>query len=375
MAGLYIHIPFCKQACSYCNFHFSTRLNGVDPMVEALTQEIRLRHSFLDQSPLESIYFGGGTPSVLTDRQLLKILNTIDQYFEVSEQAEITLEANPDDLTTEKLAALRDSPVNRLSIGIQSFRDQDLQLMNRVHSARQAHLCIESARKANFENLTIDLIYGIPDLSEQAWKNNLDFVRHYSIKHFSSYALTVEPKTLLAHQIATRKISAVTDERMAGHFRLLIEFAREHNFLHYEISNFAKRGFTAIHNSNYWRQKKYLGIGPSAHSFNRDSRSWNISNNAKYLKAISENNLPLTVEELTAEQKYNEYVMTGLRTMWGCDRHYIRNLDVSFWEYFRKEIEIFLKREWIREDLGIFTLTDEGKLFADHIASELFLVE
>lgn len=375
MAGLYIHIPFCKQACSYCNFHFSTRLNGVDPMVEALTREIRLRHSFLNQSPLESIYFGGGTPSVLTDRQLLKILNTVDQYFEISEKAEITLEANPDDLTTEKLAALRDSPVNRLSIGIQSFRDRDLQLMNRVHSARQAHLCIESARKANFENLTIDLIYGIPDLSEQAWKNNLDFVEHYSIKHFSSYALTVEPKTLLAHQIATRKISAVPDERMAGHFRVLIEFAREHNFLHYEISNFAKRGFTAVHNSNYWRQKKYLGIGPSAHSFNGNSRNWNISNNAKYLKAIGENNLPLTVEELTPEQKYNEYVMTGLRTIWGCDHRYIRNLDVSFWEYFRKEIEIFLRREWISENQGIFTLTDEGKLFADHIASELFLVE
>lgn len=374
MAGLYIHVPFCKQACSYCNFHFSTRLSEVDKLVDALVHEIELRQEYLPTSHLQSVYFGGGTPSILSRQQLLRIWRVIDKYFGLSDQAEITLEANPDDLTVEKLAILNDTPVNRLSIGVQSFRDVDLQLMNRAHAARDAHVCIERAHTARFRNLTIDLIYGIPGLPDDAWRENLAYINQYEINHFSAYALTVEPRTLLAHQIKRQKIAPLSEIGMTRQFNVLLQFARDRNFTHYEISNFARPGFLAVHNSNYWRQQAYLGIGPSAHSFNGNKRSWNIANNAKYIDAIKRDELPFTEENLTPEQKYNEYVLTALRTYWGCERDYLKKNHGRFWPYFEKGTRIFLEKGWVREDQGTFTLTDSGKLFADHIAAELFMV-
>ncbi|MBK8505814.1 MAG: radical SAM family heme chaperone HemW [Saprospiraceae bacterium] len=374
MAGLYIHIPFCKQACSYCNFHFSTRLSQMDGMVDAIVKELKMRVDYLPAPTLESVYWGGGTPSLLNESQLNRIWNSIEEIFDISSSAEVTLEANPDDLTTSKIESLRSSPINRLSIGIQSFRDIDLLFMRRAHTSSQAHQCIEQAGKAGFSNLSIDLIYGTPGLEDDAWADNLAMVAQYKIPHLSCYALTVEPKTLLAHQIRKEKVIPPNEDRMTAQFDMLQSFAREHTYQHYEISNFARDGFLAVHNTNYWRQKPYLGIGPSAHSFDGLTRSWNVANNAQYQKAIDEGVLPLTIEVLTPDQRYNEYVMTGLRTQWGCDKGHLMKLGAPYLESFVKVITPFVVRGWVAEQEDTFTLTPAGKLFADHIASELFQV-
>ncbi|MCB0687031.1 MAG: radical SAM family heme chaperone HemW [Saprospiraceae bacterium] len=375
MAGLYIHIPFCKQACSYCNFHFSTRLETMDALVDAIIAEMNMRSDYLSGPQLDSVYFGGGTPSLLSRHQLDRIWRAIECHFDLSDKVEITLEANPDDLHSEKLVMLADTAVNRLSIGVQSFRERDLVFMHRAHNAVQAKSCLTAAIHKGFDNLSIDLIYGIPGLTDDDWEENLRIMAEFPINHLSCYALTVEPRTLLAHQIKTHQVESTSDEHSANQFKLLMEYARDRGWLHYEISNFAKPGFIAVHNGNYWKQEEYLGLGPSAHSYNGVSRSWNVANNAQYVRSIGENVLPLSQEKLEVEQVYNEYIMTGLRTIWGCSLEHLASLGDSFSIYFQQEVKQFVDRKWVFNKEGIFTLTDEGKLFADHISSELFMVE
>jgi oxygen-independent coproporphyrinogen III oxidase len=374
MAGLYIHIPFCKQACSYCNFHFSTRLGQLDRMLDAIIRELELRSDYLEGRSLESVYFGGGTPSLLTTEQLDRIWLAIRLYFEIDPDAEITLEANPDDLSREKLQAIRSGPVNRLSIGIQSFRNEDLRWMHRAHDARQAIQCLDDTLELGFENFSIDLIYGLPGLSDRDWYKNLEKAAFYQVNHLSSYALTVEPKTLLAHQIRRQQVPGPQDEVMTHHFHLLTEFAAAHGYVHYEISNFAREGHLAIHNTNYWKQKPYLGLGPSAHSYDGWSRSWNIANNARYIRAMEDGIWPGETEVLTSDQRYNEYVMTGLRTQWGCRETDLKQMGEHYLQTFQEGIRLFVQRGWVESFNGTYLLTGEGKLFADFIASELFVV-
>lgn len=377
---LYLHIPFCKQACHYCDFHFSTSQKNRKEVLSAMMKELSVRKNELEEKHLQTIYFGGGTPTQLTVDELKFIFDEIANHFSFSKEAEITLEANPDDLTDKYLRELKSTPVNRLSIGIQSFRDEDLKLMNRAHKAKEAESVVMRAQDHGFENLTVDLIYGIPGLDESAWKKNLEKVNQLQVQHLSSYCLTVEPKTALAKFVQTGKISPVDDELASKHFQILTQFAKENNFEHYEISNFAKRNFIAKHNTSYWFGESYLGIGPSAHSFDGKIRRWNISNNFEYVKLISENKKSFEEEILTENENYNEFVMTRLRTMWGISKADLQNkFSKKFVLHFIAEAEKWIATndlqnnspEWIS---GKFSLTDQGKLIADRIASDLFFV-
>jgi oxygen-independent coproporphyrinogen-3 oxidase len=339
-------------------------------LVNALLTELELRKDYLDEKKLSSIYFGGGTPSLLTQEELWAVFNKIQQLFSIKENAEITLEANPDDLTEEKLKMLKDTPVNRLSIGIQSFSDEDLAFMNRAHNSSEAHKCIKAAQKHGFDNLTVDLIYGSPTMGDEQWEANIDRLFEYDIPHLSCYCLTVEPKTALAHFVKTGKAADVDEEQASRQFDVLMEKMEAQGYEHYEISNFAKPGRHAIHNSNYWRGEAYLGIGPSAHSYNRSSRQWNVANNSKYIKSISEGKVPFEKEELTAEQRYNEYVMTGLRTKWGVEPD---RIDPAFQQHFLQEVSPYLEEGKMEKKGNAYVLTRAGKHLADRIAMELFL--
>jgi oxygen-independent coproporphyrinogen-3 oxidase len=373
MPGIYLHIPFCKQACHYCNFHFSTSLQQKDAMVAAIIKELEVQKSYLAGAELTSIYFGGGTPSLLSQQDLERIFTQIYTLHQVAKNAEITLEANPDDLTSEKINQLRQTPINRLSIGIQSFADADLAFMNRAHNAGEARACIEHALAAGFENLTVDLIYGSPTTSDAQWAANLATVFEYPIAHLSAYCLTVEAKTALDHFVKQGKAPAVDEEQAARQFQYLIDSTREQGFEHYEISNFAKPGMYARHNSSYWLGDHYLGIGPAAHSFNGESRQWNIANNSKYIQLLAKNE-DLTglfeQEILTPDQRYNEYVMTSLRTIWGTD---LSKIPPQYQSYFLEKMENYLKEGQVARSEDVFRLTDEGKLLADRIAMELFV--
>ena len=383
MAGIYIHIPFCKQACHYCDFHFSTSLKNKQPFLEALKKEIELRKDFLgeDKGSIRTIYFGGGTPSMLTVSELMEIFEMLYKHFEISSDAEVTLEANPDDLTREKTRALRDTPVNRLSIGIQSFYDEDLQLMNRAHTSTEALSIINFAQDAGFNNLSIDLIYGIPSLSNQKWENNLRTTFDLDIKHISAYCLTVEPNTALARFVASGKMKNVSEQQSSEQFEMMLKEMNVNQFQQYEISNFCKDQFYSKHNSNYWLKEKYLGFGPSAHSYNGELRQWNVSNNAVYIQAIKDmekkgdDKLLFEKEVLTLQQRYNEYVMTSLRTMWGTDLQYIKQQfgeEILF--HTLKEAKPYLDLKQLLQKENKLSLTDAGKLLADKISSDLFIV-
>ncbi|MFK7936685.1 MAG: radical SAM family heme chaperone HemW [Saprospiraceae bacterium] len=373
MSGIYLHIPFCKQACHYCNFHFSTSLRHKEPMVESIVRELELQRDFLDGAPLRSIYLGGGTPSLLDERDLERIFNQIFKIHTVADDAEITLEANPDDMTDDKLRILQASPINRLSIGIQSFTDEDLKFMNRAHNAAEAATCIQRAKDAGFSNLTIDLIYGTPTLTHEQWRTNLQTIFEYDIPHISCYCLTVEPDTALEHFVKKGKAKPVDEEQAADQFEILVEMMRKHGYDHYEISNFAKPDKYALHNSNYWLGEKYLGVGPAAHSFNGASRQWNVANNAQYIKAIAEGNVPCELEHLSREQRYNEYVMTSLRTIWGASLDKVNEYGITFKRHFLMMINPFLDNGTVHREDDHFYLTDKGRLLADNIASELFM--
>ncbi len=375
MSGIYIHIPFCKQACYYCNFHFSTQLKTMDEMVNAICHEIDLRYSYLAETELQSIYFGGGTPSLLSNAHLSQIFETIKKYFTITKGAEITLEANPDDLTEEKLLALKQTPINRLSIGVQSFFDADLKWMNRAHNANQAQQAITFAKQIGFHNITIDLIYGTPGLTNHNWLTNIETAIGLGVNHVSSYALTVEPKTALASFIEKGKYTETNDEQAAEQFDILVNTLTENGFIHYEISNFGKSGFLAVHNSNYWKGKHYLGIGPSAHSFNTKSRSWNVANNQQYIKALQSNYCEATEEILSLNDQINEYIMTGLRTIWGCDLKYIET-QFGADQVLRiiKSAEKFIAQQLLIIENNVLKTTAKGKFLADGLAADLFII-
>lgn len=374
MAGLYLHIPFCKQACHYCNFHFSTSLKMKDEMVAAILRELALQKDYLEGEPLETIYFGGGTPSLLNQRDLDLIFGEIFKHYPVSDQSlEVTLEANPDDLTPLKINELRQTLVNRLSIGVQSFSEEDLRFMNRAHNATEALTSIQNAQQAGFENLSVDLIYGSPTTSHKQWAANLAQVFALKIPHLSSYCLTVEPKTALAHMIKKGTAKPVEDEHAARQFEFLMEKTAQAGYEHYEISNLALPGHYSRHNTSYWQGKKYLGIGPSAHSFNGLSRQWNVANNAAYIRSLQVGELSFELETLTPVQRYNEYVMTGLRTVWGCKLLKIKEL--GFDTYFTEGAKAFLADGSMERDGDIFRLTPAGRFLADGIAAELFAEE
>ena len=375
MAGIYLHIPFCKQACNYCDFHFSTSLKMKASFVDALLTEIELRKSVFDQQTINSIYFGGGTPSLLSEEDLNRIFATLFTSFRVSPLAEITLEANPDDLSLEKIKVLKNTPINRLSIGIQSFRDEDLRFMKRAHNAKEALSSIKNCKQAGFTNLTIDLIYGTPGMDSSAWLENLNIAFDLDIPHISSYALTVEPNTELHHQILHQKVSNVDENQSAAQFELLITQMKRNGYEQYEISNFCKPGAYSKHNSSYWKKDMYLGLGPSAHSFYDNKRLWNVSNNTKYVKSLAQNLLPLQEEVLSLEDRYNEYVMTSLRTKWGCSIAEIENnFSSELAVYFRNEIELYVSTENVLVKKEVYYLSEKGKLLADKIASDLFKV-
>ncbi len=376
MASIYIHIPFCKQACNYCDFHFSTSTKMKNDFVAALIQEIELRKEIFNHQVISSIYFGGGTPSLLSFDELSMIFQKLYRCFTIDADAEITLEANPDDLTFQKISELIKSPINRLSIGVQSFRDEDLRFMNRAHSATEALNSINMARDAGFQNITIDLIYGTPGMSNEDWKSNLRKSFELNLTHLSCYALTVEEKTPLYYQILKKKMPPVIEQQSAVQFQILMSEMYRYGYEQYEISNFCKDNTYSKHNSAYWKKKQYLGFGPSAHSYIGHSRMWNVCNNATYINTLALSELPLEKETLSAHDRYNEYIMTSLRTKWGCNVHEIENCySASFAEYFKAQIKRHEMNGCIIKNNGIYTLSDSGKLLADHITSDLFLIK
>lgn len=376
MAGIYIHIPFCKQACYYCDFHFSTSLQYKDDLLLAIAKEITLQKDYLGHETIETIYFGGGTPSLLSGDEVSIIIEKIQELFNVSNNPEITLEANPDDLNLQKLREFRDTAINRFSIGVQSFFDEDLKWMNRAHQANEADSAIKRAQDFGFENLTIDLIYGFSLLNDEKWLSNIEKAIEFQIPHISSYSLTVEPKTALAKFINKGKEKNVDDAQSAAQFQILMETLENNGFEHYEISNFAKPNQYAKHNTNYWKGVSYLGLGPSAHSFNRESRQWNIANNAKYLAELNLNKIPFEKEILSKNDRFNEYLMTSLRTMWGLDLAKISNdFGVDYKNHLLKNTQEFLEKEQLMINNQNIKLSKVGKLYADAIAAELFITE
>ncbi|MFT5167642.1 MAG: oxygen-independent coproporphyrinogen-3 oxidase [Saprospiraceae bacterium] len=341
-------------------------------MTNAILRELELQKDYLKGEKVETIYLGGGTPSLLDREELSAIFNQIFELYEVGENPEITLEANPDDLSLEKLQVLKDTPINRLSLGIQSFSEADLKFMNRAHNAKESKICIDLALKMGFDNLTVDLIYGSPTTSDAQWQENMHRVFDYGVQHLSCYNLTVEPGTALDHFVKNKKAKPVDEEQSARQFEMLIDASDRAGYLHYEISNFAKEGWYSRHNSAYWQGKPYLGIGPSAHSFDGSSRQWNVAHNAKYIKSLTDNTLPFEKEILTLEQQYNEYILTGLRTIWGCDIQKIEEIGMLYKNHFLKLVAEYKKAGQVVEMDGVYTLTKRGKLLADRIAMELF---
>lgn len=374
MAGIYLHIPFCKQACHYCDFHFSTQLGKKRAMLEALQRELSLRRDELGGEAVETIYFGGGTPSLLEVEEIGALLAAVQGNFPLIDLPEITLEANPDDLSPQVIRALSKTPINRLSIGIQSFFDQDLILMNRAHKGREAIQSLEGAT-AHFENLSIDLIYGIPGLDNGRWRANIEKALGFGLPHISSYALTVERGTALHHFIQKGKVPALDEEQAREQFQILTEILESEGYVHYEISNFGKEGYFSRNNTSYWLGKKYLGIGPSAHSFDGLHRSWNISNNPQYIKEIQQGILPREVETLSVRDRYNEYVMTGLRTLWGVSLERVHTeFGPGYGEYLLQQAQKYLDQGLLAREGERLVTTGKGKFLADGIASDLFFV-
>lgn len=382
---LYLHIPFCKQACHYCDFHFSTNLKSKAELVKAICKEIELQKDYLPTRTLETVYFGGGTPSLLTESELGQIFETIHRIYQVKTEAEITLEANPDDITTEKLVELKPF-INRLSIGIQSFHEPYLRFMNRAHNAGESEQCVKLAQDRGFENLTIDLIYGMSerllgihessqDSDEQLWQRDLEMAIALNTPHISAYNLTIEPQTALGNWLKKGKIKPVEEELSARQFEQMIVYLNANHYEQYEISNFARNGHYARHNSSYWKRRPYLGVGPSAHSFNGISRQYNIANNALYIKSIQAGILSFESETLTVFDQVNDYLLTSLRTIWGCDLGVIKEISgIDLPEIQKSYFTAFFEKEWIRISDNVLFLTPKGKLFADRIASDLFLV-
>ncbi len=374
LSGLYIHIPYCRKACIYCDFHFSTVHKNKKQLLLCIQNEIALRESWLPKEPLESIYFGGGTPSICTDQEIGGILDLINKHFKISSNCEITLEANPDDLTREKTKALKQMGVNRLSIGIQSFFEEDLIWMNRAHNAMQAKACIENAQDAGIINISADIIFATPLLSMKKLEENLKTLIAFNIPHLSCYNLTVEEKTGLYHQVKTKKIEVVNDDQASVQFYFIRSYLQQHSYEHYEISNYAKPGYYSRHNTAYWQGNKYLGVGPSAHSFNGTSRSWNIANNEKYIKLLSQNELALETELLTVENRFNEILLTGLRTKWGIDIAHLQSQFQLQYSQIATTLKIMLERGELLLHDNKLSIAPEYWVMADGLVASLFII-
>ncbi len=375
MAGIYVHIPFCRRACTYCDFHFSTNLSRTTELAEAIAREAGLRPDFFpDPQPLKTLYFGGGTPSLLTQGELELILAALKRYYTWEPDAEFTFECNPDDITEEKLAEWKSADINRLSIGVQSFLDRDLRLMGRAHDSGQAYESIRMAQAAGFDNLTVDLIYGIPALSGEEWADNVQALVELGVPHVSAYALTVEPKTALAYQVETGKVLLPEDQAFEEQYFYLIDALADAGLEHYELSNFGKPGWHSRHNSAYWSGAAYLGLGPSAHSFVGHQRSWNIAHNARYLRAVAEGNLPIEeTEALTPTDQLNEFLLTRLRRTDGFGREEFRErFGMDLWEKEEKVLAEFAEKGWVQMDVDHLQLTRQGLLLSNHIISDLF---
>ena len=379
MAGIYIHIPFCKSKCAYCNFFSVATDKQRADFLDALRKETVIRKSYINNEEVKTVYFGGGTPSLLKPDEIQSVLDVLHENFDISRNAEITLEANPDTVSKELLKDFNTVGINRLSVGIQSFHDDDLQYLSRKHDSKHALQVLDWANETGFQEVTMDLIYGIPTLTEEKWARNLDVFFSKGLNHLSAYALTIEPKTALGQRIGRGTATPVDEDATVRHYEMLVERAENEGFEHYEISNFAKPGHHSRHNRSYWTGDRYLGLGPSAHSFDGVSRQWNVANVTEYCKLINEfpNSLKMSwfeKEILTSDDRYNEYVMTSLRTCWGCDTEAIsRNFGEKYRIYFEKNIVPYLRDGRLVRKGSCYALTEQGMLFADGIAAELFV--
>lgn len=371
---LYLHIPFCRKACHYCDFHFSTNLSQKELLVKAMVAELELQKDYLADKQLSTIYFGGGTPSLLSERELDALMNAIDARFSISGSAEITLEANPDDLSPATLSNLRRAGVNRLSIGIQTFDDEMLRYLNRTHTGAEAMEAIKRAQDSGIGNISLDLIYALPGPGHERLKSDLDKIISLDVSHLSAYCLTIEPGTAFGRWVQSLKMPPVDEDFSAAQFEITTGELSAAGYEQYEISNFARNGHYSRHNTAYWQRKPYLGIGPGAHSYNGQSRQFNVSNNNKYLKDLASGLLPATIEILTPDDKVNEYLLTGLRTRWGCSLDMLDRLsEGAFREVHRSTVKEMVARGWLQMTENTLLLTPSGKLFADRIASDLFI--
>lgn len=376
MAGIYIHIPFCKQRCYYCDFYTTTLLKNKPAFIDALKKELSLRHFDYSGETTETVYFGGGTPSLLTVEEITSLLDEINKYFAVDSTAEITLEANPDDLNKEYLSQLRTIGINRLSIGVQSFHDADLKTMNRRHTAQQAVDCVKTAQDSGFNNISIDLIYGLPNSSPDLWLQNLENTRLLGVQHLSAYHLTYESGTVFDNWIKNKKITPIAEEDSLWQFQTLMKWASENSFEQYEISNFALPGYYSRHNTSYWQQKKYLGLGPSAHSYSMDNRCWNISDVSKYISSLAANKLPLDCEKLTINDRFNDFIITTLRTAWGTSLGEIKKqFGERYVNHLLDKAIPFIKNNQLTEKNESLVLTPEGVFISDYIFTELIITE
>lgn len=374
MAGIYIHIPFCKTLCSYCDFYHIISPSDHEALISALVKESVQRREYLSNENVSTIYIGGGTPSLLSVKEIRDVLDHITKTYRVADNCEVTIEANPDDIEKEYLLGLRDTIINRISLGIQSWRDADLKLLNRRHNASCAATALEEILEAGFQNVAIDLIYGIPGLTLHDWSSNLDISFSYGIRHLSAYHLTIEPGTVLGKMKDKGLLSEIDEEESGLQFHLLIDKAASAGFIHYEISNFGKPGYFSVHNSNYWKQANYLGLGPSAHSFNGFSRQWNVSDVKKYIKAVNSGSVLFEREELDKKTRFNEYIMTSLRTMWGIDLDYVeRVFDKEGYDYIINLAGKLIDYGLMKQDQKTLVLTNQGKLISDNVISELML--
>ena len=374
MAGIYIHIPFCRKLCSYCDFYHLIAVADNQAFIDALLIEAAVRKEYIGNETVSTIYIGGGTPSVLSVSDIKRILGELNKLFSIDEKCEITIEVNPDDISGKYLSELKETTVNRISLGIQSWRDSDLKLLNRRHDAAQAAFALEETLKTGFQNVTIDLIYGIPGLTLKDWSYNLETSLAYGIQHLSAYHLTIEPGTVFGKMKERGAFSEIDEEDSTYQFNLLIEKATEAGFVHYEISNFGKPGYFSIHNSNYWKQVKYLGLGPSAHSFNGYSRQWNIRDLRKYIKLVNSGEPFFEQEELDKKTRFNEYIMTSLRTMWGIDLDFVeKTFDKEGYDYLVNLAGKYINYGLMRQDKKNLVLTNQGMMISDNVISELML--
>ena len=374
MAGIYIHIPYCKKKCVYCDFYFKINAYDMHEMINCIKKELIRRKKYVKTSGINTIYFGGGTPSILTEKDIKTILNTIYDNYKVCEKPEITLEANPDDLKRKKLTDFFDVGVNRLSIGIQSFKDEDLIFLNRSHTRKDALKSINIAQEIGYKNISVDLMYGLPNQSLKDWEDNLNLLLRLNIQHFSAYILTLEKKTKLFEYVKKNKVKMLDDIEIINQYNSLLNIAKKNDFVQYEISNFAKDNIFSKHNTSYWQNKLFLGIGPSAHSFNYKSRRWNVASNKKYIEKLNANNIYFEEEILTINQQYNEYILTNLRTMWGININTIKSkFGCKYSTYAKNMLRKWFEKKYIKENNEKIVLTDNGSVFADKIISDLFL--